>query len=226
MKSAVEIKNLEFRYAPKLPAVIVIKELKLEQGKSHLIYGESGCGKSTLLNLISGVVRSPKGATLRVMDTDLTNLSSSQCDQFRSTQMAFIFQQFNLIPYLTARDNIELPQRFRSHAPVSQSELDSIAERLQITPILSQKAVTLSHGQQQRVAAARALYHHASLVIADEPTSALDHANSEIFMKIMLDRVKKNKTTLVVVSHDLRYKKEFDNVIDFQKINQVTKTVR
>jgi putative ABC transport system ATP-binding protein len=218
--AALYIKNLGFSYASvkRNQPVLAIGDLKVAAGAHTLIYGESGCGKSTLLNLLSGILTGHTG-TLEVLGSDYAGMKPAQHDRFRAENIAVIFQQFNLIPYLTVRENVLLGARLAGK-PVDASRLGNIFEHLQIAGLAHEQAVSLSHGQQQRVAAARAIAQRARLILADEPTSALDDLNSRLFLDLLFREAGEHNTTIVVVSHDLRYKKRFDQVMDLAKINK------
>ena len=212
---AILIERLGFRYGTK--PVLEIKELKIMPGAHTLIYGESGCGKSTLMNLLSGILTGHTGH-LEVLGTDYAGMKPTLHDRFRAENLAVIFQQFNLIPYLTVRENVLLGVKLAGkEADVAQ--IDSIFDHLQISPLAGQRAVNLSHGQQQRAAAARALAQRSAVILADEPTSALDDLNARLFLDLLFREAALHNTTIVVVSHDLRYKKRFDQVIDLAKLN-------
>jgi putative ABC transport system ATP-binding protein len=215
---AIHVKNLAFDY-PARP-VLDIREVKIATGAHTLIFGESGCGKSTLMNLVAGILTGHTG-TLAVLGTDYAGMKPARHDRFRAENIAVIFQQFNLIPYLTVRENVLLGARLAGKA-VDMDQLAGIFDHLQIAHLTGQRAVALSHGQQQRVAAARALVQRAALILADEPTSALDGSNSRLFLDLLFREAEEHKTTIVVVSHDLRHKKRFDQVIDLARINKIS----
>lgn len=217
--AAIAASHLAFAYASK--ATLDIPQLTVKPGSHTLICGESGCGKSTFLNLVSGVLTGYSGS-LQVAGTELSTLNGTQRDRFRAENMAVIFQQFNLIPYLSVRDNVTLGLRLRKQK-WDVSRLDEILAHLQIAPLADERAVNLSHGQQQRVAAARAVMGKSPLILADEPTSALDDKNARLFLDLLFREAAEHKSTVVVVTHDLRYKNRFDQVIDLAKINRAAK---
>ncbi len=223
MKSAViEAENLAFAYAAN--KVLDIPRLRVVAGSHALICGDSGCGKSTLMNLISGVLSGYTGS-LRVLGQDLSALSPARRDRFRAQHIAVIFQQFNLIPYLTVMENVLLALRVAGQKK-DQARIAAILDHLQIAHVARQRASELSHGQQQRAAAARALALNAELILADEPTSALDNTNAKLFLELLFREAETNDRTIVVVSHDLRYRKRFDQVIDLAEVNRVVKKSR
>jgi putative ABC transport system ATP-binding protein len=230
---ALELKNLTFNFSggrslsgsvKSAPHVLNIESLNVPVGEHTLIYGDSGCGKSTLLNLVSGVLSGARGS-IRVLGTQLSELSATARDKFRAQNVAVIFQQFNLIPYLTVRENIELGLKLSGRA-ADNGRINEILSHLQIAEFAGQGAMTLSHGQQQRVAAARAIINESPLILADEPTSALDDTNARLFLDLLFREAELKGTTVVVVSHDLRYKKRFGQTIDLAKLNHAGAKVR
>ena len=172
----IRLSELKYRWKPNLPLVIDIKELTIFKGEKVFIYGPSGSGKTTLLGLFGGVI-SPDSGSLEILGQDMKKLSSGARDQFRADHIGFIFQQFNLIPYLNVLENVLLPLKFskskqRSLAD-STDEARAFLSRLGIPEShFKKKVFELSVGQQQRVAAARAMIGSPEIVIADEPTSA------------------------------------------------------
>jgi len=225
----IEIEDLEFRWQPGAPRVLAIEDLRVAQGERLFIKGPSGSGKSTLLSLISGVTTAATGS-VRVLDQALERLGSIKRDHFRADHIGYIFQMFNLIPYLSVVDNVTLPCRFsarrRSNALSRSRDLDTEARRLlrQLDmdhPDLHRRAVTtLSVGQQQRVAAARALMGAPELLIADEPTSALDADRRESFIQLLFDECRASGATLVFVSHDASLEPLFDRTLDLAAVNR------
>jgi putative ABC transport system ATP-binding protein len=174
----------QLRYSwPRSPRdVLSIDSLHIKAGQSVFLFGDSGCGKSTLLGLMAGVLL-PQAGKVEVLGQDWQKQSASQRDGFRADHIGYIFQQFNLLPYLNVRDNVLLPCRFSKRR--AQQAVDACGSAAQQAEQLlahmglprsvwQQSANELSVGQQQRVAAARALMGRPDLVIADEPTSALD----------------------------------------------------
>ncbi len=216
---AINIHDLRFGYAGR--AVLDLRSLAIARGSHTLISGDSGCGKSTLMNLLGGVLAGFSG-NIEVLGTALSTLSSSARDRFRAQNMGVIFQQFNLIPYLTVFENIALAPHLAGKA-TDRARIGEMMEHLQIAEYAGVAAAKLSHGQQQRVAAARALAAGAAIVLADEPTSALDDHNAKLFLDLLFKEAELHGTTIVVVSHDLRYKKRFDQFVDLAQINRALK---
>jgi putative ABC transport system ATP-binding protein len=228
-ESAIQLVDMRFRWQQHGQLVLNIPELTISAGERVLIKGASGSGKTTLLNLLGGVAI-PESGALKVLGTNLTSLTSVQRDKFRADQIGFVFQMFNLIPYLSLTDNVLLPCRFsatrRLAALRSSERLEEEAIRL-LTQMalnvaeLERRPVTqLSTGQQQRVAVARSLIGSPPLIIADEPTSALDAATRHAFLDLLFHEIRATGATLVFVSHDADLGKNFDRTIALADINK------
>lgn len=217
-ESAVELAGLRYAW-PGGPVTLSIDSLSIQRECTMLIQGPSGSGKTTLLGLVSGVL-APTEGSINVLGQDLTALRPSQKDAFRRDEMGVIFQMFNLLPFLTVTENILLPLRLslKRREKLGQSTMMQEANRLIDAlglprNIRERPTHQLSVGQQQRVAAARALIGNPSLVIADEPTSALDEQNQNDFLSLLIDQVRETKATLIMVSHDTRLTGRFDRVL-------------
>jgi len=187
-----------------------------------LLLGESGSGKSTLLSLICGTIV-PRYGRIFVADTDITTLSGAARDRFRAENIGVIFQQFNLLPFGSVADNVLLPLQFapsrRRRAGSMQDEAERLCSTLNLpTDILARRAGTLSVGQQQRVAVARALIGTPPLLVADEPTSALDADTQAAFLDLLFDQVTANGQSLLMVSHDARLSGRFDRVMRMEEV--------
>lgn len=219
MIQAISLKNCKFSYN-KNKLVINIDQLDISSGERIFLYGPSGHGKSTLLNLTSGVLKADAGV-VSVLGQDLTTLGQSQRDHLRGEKIGYIFQIFNLIPYLTVKENIVLPcmiNKKRASQDVS-AQAEELIDSLGMREHINKKVTDLSIGQQQRVAAARALIGNPEIIIADEPTSALDEKNTREFMSLLMKEWEKRKFTLLFVSHDERLKSYFERSISLPEIN-------
>ena len=224
----IEIDNLRFAWKKQAQPVLNIASLQVSRGERVFLRGPSGSGKSTLLNLLAGVAL-PQSGRLQVLEQDLTALGGAQRDHFRADHIGFIFQMFNLIPYLSVVENVTLPCRFsdkRKHKVLSQADtLEEEAVRLLDHLDMAQDNVLhspvneLSVGQQQRVAAARALIGAPELVIADEPTSSLDADRRAAFIKLLFRECDNANATLIFVSHDNSLEAPFERTIEFQQFN-------
>lgn len=193
---------------------IKFPDIQLTSGAHLFLRGASGSGKSTLLSLLAGLAV-PRSGRLRIMEHDLPEMSGGQRDRFRADHLGVIFQQFNLVPYLSAIDNVLLPCRLsarrRQHAlPRPSAEAEALLTALDVPPNLwHQKVTAMSVGQQQRVAAARALIGSPALILADEPTSALDADNRDRFIDLLLSQARVRQTSVVFVSHDQALARHF-----------------
>jgi putative ABC transport system ATP-binding protein len=221
---AINLSNIHFSYPspPNVP-LLRIPSWSLAKGENTFIHGPSGSGKSTLLGVLNGLLL-PNQGQVSVLGQRLDNITSRQRDKFRANNIGFIFQQFNLIPYLNAVDNIQLANYFSQSSSKSTS-IDKV-KTLLTTLNMSEKnwdkpVRTLSIGQQQRIAIARALINSPKLLIADEPTSSLDKNNTDSFMALLMSTVAKNNTTLLFVSHDMSLSHYFNKVESLNEINQV-----
>lgn len=220
---AIALKQLTFSYAT--TPIIDIDSLVIDNGERVFIAGPSGCGKSTLLNLISGTLTLPqKDDHITVLDQSYAQLTARQLDRFRAHNMGIVFQQFNLIGYISVRENIALSTEFHPcNKTALLATIPALIAQLQLPAhIIDQPANTLSIGQQQRVAIARALIHKPSILIVDEPTSALDESATSSFMQTLLAMCDKHHTTLLFVSHDLHLASYFTRTIALNEINRVT----
>jgi len=224
----VHLTDVTFRW-PRAPRpVLDIPALDVAPGERLFIHGPSGSGKSTLLNLLAGV-SVPEGGAVEILGTDLAALSNAGRDAFRADHVGLIFQMFNLVPYLSLTANVLLPCRFsvrRRQRAEAGGSMAAQAARLMAemgldTAELENRPVAeLSVGQQQRVAAARALIGQPELVIADEPTSALDADTQDSFLELLLAETHGLGAALVFVSHDRRLAARFERVIAIDEINR------
>ncbi|MEW5009272.1 MAG: ABC transporter ATP-binding protein [Cycloclasticus sp.] len=223
-KPVIQLSNIRFRYSEQDQDVLDIADLQVYQGEHLFIQGASGRGKTTLLNIITGI-NPPYTGQVQVLDTPLQTLSSIQSDQFRVDHLGIIFQQFNLLPYLSLLENVQLPCWFSSKrrtqaVDVEQSSTDLLTQLRIPERLFNKPASALSVGQQQRVAVARALIGKPAIIIADEPTSALDTDNRKRFLDLLFSQADKQNSTVVFVSHDQYIAQHFSRVIDISDINQ------
>ena len=226
--SVVLLERVRFRWRPDGPDVLALDRLVVARGERLFIEGPSGSGKSTLLGLLAGVTV-PNAGSLRVLDRPLEQMTGAERDHFRADHIGYIFQMFNLIPYLGVVDNVTLPCRFskrrRRRALARSGELAIEARRLlghldMADPELLARPVTeLSVGQQQRVAAARALMGSPEVLIADEPTSSLDADRRQSFVRLLFDECRESGSTLIFVSHDAGLEPLFDRTLRLAEEN-------
>jgi len=224
----VQLDNVQFAWPGTNQAVLDIPEFGLKRGERIFLQGPSGSGKTTLLSLIAAVLQAQSG-TVVVDGVDLNALRGGQRDQFRVNRIGLVFQQFNLLPFLSVSDNIKLPCRFSKQRRVQatrasrslDAEVDRLLQAMHLDPteIQNRTVTDLSVGQQQRVAVARALIGQPPLIIADEPTSALDSDTRSAFLKLLFAEVEAAGCSLLFVSHDAALSKTFDRHIDLREIN-------
>ncbi len=223
MKNAVEINNLLFKWSKEKEFSLKIKKLKIQNEKKIIIFGKSGSGKSTLLNLISGIL-APNSGTLIVKDTVINKLSQKKKDEFRAYNIGVIFQQFNILNYISPLQNILLPCFFTQFKKYNKeyfyNRTFNLAKKLDITEniLLQNNSKNLSVGQKQRIAILRAIINKPFLILADEATSALDENNKKSFINLLMNLCDEEKVTLMMASHDISLKKNFDTFINLEKI--------
>ena len=223
-----DIKNVRFRWKNSGSLLLNLPEFKIEKHEHVFLQGPSGSGKSTLLGLVGGILVSESG-TLKVLGQDIKNFTRSGRDSFRVDHLGFIFQLFNLLPYLSIEENVMLPLSFSSIRAkrAGRTKIDQFKEAKRILKALAleeqlakKSPVTeLSVGQQQRVAAARALIGNPELIVADEPTSALDSDLRHSFLELLFGECKKAGSTLLFVSHDSTLSDLFSRKISMDEIN-------
>lgn len=224
----VEAHNLSFRWQPRDPDVLAIEALEIRAGERVFIEGPSGSGKTTLLNLLAGVLK-PSAGRLLVLGQDLSGLPIRRRDSFRSDHIGFVFQSFNLMPYLSLIENVLLACRFsprrRERIAATGKTPEEEARRLlahlglDAEELAGRGVNQLSTGQQQRVAVARALIGQPELIICDEPTSALDADAREAFLTLLRAETEAAGASLIFVSHDRALASGFDRTIALQAIN-------
>jgi len=232
-QTCIELRDVTFAW-PGEPALLDISRLTVSQGEKLFLKGASGSGKSTLLGLIAGVL-SPRSGLISVLGQDQAQASGSQRDHLRANRLGVIFQMFNLVPYLSVLQNVALPCRFspdRARRVSENGGVNAEARRLLAQlglhepSLLSRSVSALSVGQQQRVAAARALIGQPDLIIADEPTSALDADSRDRFIALLNAQVDASGATLVFVSHDGGLAGQFDRALDLTTLNRAARRQR
>jgi len=230
LTDAVRLRGVEYKWNARDAFGLSIGEFQVFPGERLLLLGASGSGKSTLLSLLTGIALAQAG-TVEILGQRLEGLSGSGRDRFRAEHFGIIFQMFNLLPYGTVIDNVLLPLSFapqRRARAVAAGGTDSEARRLLSAlglpaDIGQQTAATLSVGQQQRVATARALIGSPEIVVADEPTSALDDDRQQDFLDLLFGQVDATKATLIMVSHDRRLARHFTRVVELSDILTTSK---
>ncbi|MCQ4348362.1 ATP-binding cassette domain-containing protein [Pseudomonas stutzeri] len=225
----IDIAELGFAW-PGQRELLDIPAFRLEAGERLFLHGPSGSGKTTLLGLLGGV-QLPQRGRVRLLGEDLARLSAGARDRIRVDHSGYIFQQFNLLPFLSVRDNVALPCRFSArraarahqrHGSVAAA-VAGLLEHLGLGAELhGRRADQLSIGQQQRVAAARALIGQPELVIADEPTSALDADARAAFLELLFAECRAAAASLLFVSHDRSLAPLFDRELALQQLNRAS----
>lgn len=228
-EGVVELSGVRFSWPGAPGFVIDIRSLGVARGERVFLRGPSGSGKSTLLSLLAGVI-TPMEGTIRVLGQNIGALGGAARDRFRADHIGFIFQMFNLIPYLSVVENVCLPCGFSQRRKESaerdggtvEAEAVRLLEHLDMgdTAGLRRPVTELSVGQQQRVAAARALIGAPELVIADEPTSSLDADRRAAFLDLLFRECAREQAALIFVSHDASLAPLFDRAIQFAEINR------
>lgn len=219
----IELHDLRFCWPNQASNTLSLDELIVMQGEHLFIRGASGSGKTTLLNLLAGIL-TPNRGQLQVLEQELTQLSPAARDRFRADHLGIIFQQFNLLPYLSVLDNVKLPCEFSKRRRIQAGDVSATAirllEHLGLNTQTNNRTVTaLSVGQQQRVAVARALIGKPELIIADEPTSALDTDTRDHFLKLLFSEAEAQGSTIIFVSHDPQIAHYFPRSLDLQQVN-------
>lgn len=220
----IQIENLKFKYPNSHQLVLDIPSFEMKKGEKIFLFGPSGCGKTTFLEVLAGI-NSPQTGKVLINDQDLTQLNSVEKDLLRADKMGYIFQSFNLIPYLNVYENITLPlslsekKRSLLSKENEKQTTTELCQFLGIEKLLDQQVSQLSVGQQQRVAAARALIGQPDLILADEPTSALDFNHREKFIRLLFSVCDQYQTSVLFVSHDRSLEKLFDRSVSLAEIN-------
>ena len=221
---AVHLSDVGFAFEQGEERVLDIPSWEIARSERVFLQGESGSGKSTLLSLLSGMFV-PSSGQVSVLGTAVSSLSTRERDRFRAGNIGFVFQQFNLIPYLSVLDNILLAARFAETTGVSaRARAEELLIKVNLGVELHDRpAGQLSIGQQQRVAIVRALINSPELLLVDEPTSALDHRNRDSFLELLTEILSESGCAMVFVSHDPEIGKYFDSKLTIHDLNQAGK---
>ncbi len=216
--SSVQLEQVRFRYRGS-DFLLEVRELRVEPGEHLAIIGPSGSGKTTLLHLIAGI-RLPDSGRVAVDATEISSSGDGTRRDFRIRNIGLVFQEFELLEYLTVLDNILLPFRLSGALPLSREVREraaSLAAEVGIAHRLKQSAGCLSQGEKQRAAVCRALLTRPRLILGDEPTGNLDPANKGLVLEILLRQAREAGATLLVVTHDHELLPRFDRVIDCKR---------
>ncbi len=231
----ISLDALRFGWPGQPVPLLQLDHLDVTRGERLFLRGASGSGKSTLLGLIAGVL-APQHGAIEILGQTVSTLSAATRDHFRADHFGIIFQQFNLVPYLSVLENVTLPCYFsaeRQRKAASRSgNLTNEAMRLLThldmadTAVVNKPVTELSVGQQQRVAAARALIGTPEILIADEPTSSMDEDRRAAFIELLFHECNESGATLLFVSHDPGLQTPFDRVIELDKLNRAVHDAR
>ncbi|MEM0897355.1 MAG: ABC transporter ATP-binding protein [Verrucomicrobiota bacterium] len=217
------VEKISFQY-PKSSYTLNIPAFEAKGGTTTAIVGPSGCGKTTFLNLVAGVLV-PSSGSVKIDVTPVHQLPDSARAAFRLEQIGLIFQEFELVEHLTVRDNILLPLHLGLHreGDARSTLVDRARELADATGIgdyWNKRPNNLSHGERQRVAICRALCVDPLLILADEPTGNLDPTNKRKVLDLMIDFAKAKNRALIVATHDVDLLDAFDEVVQFDELNQ------
>ena len=223
-KNLISVENVKYSLGNNIKFRLNIKKFVLKKSDSVLIYGESGVGKSTFLNLLSGTLNPQEGA-IQILGTNIVKTSSRIKDRIRGDHFGIVFQTFNLLPYITVKNNILLGKAYstRKQSISNSDEVQILMDKLSLNynELIDRKAYELSIGQQQRVAVARALIGKPEIIIADEPTSALDKDNQNEFINLLFQSLDENEQGLIMVSHDKKLSNKFKIVKNITEICEI-----
>ena len=214
MGSLVDIKNIHKIYNPGENEVRALDgvSLKIERGEYVAIIGQSGSGKSTLMNML-GCLDVPSSGSYFLNGQDVSHMTDNELSDIRNKEIGFIFQGFNLIPGLTALENVELPLVYRGIAKRAREKLSTVAlEKVGLAHRMDHKPSEMSGGQQQRVAIARAIAQAPPIILADEPTGNLDSKSTVEIMRI-LEGLHEEGRTVILITHDNEIAEQADRVI-------------
>ena len=213
--SVIELKNVSKSYGQGSAKVDALKDVDFEaqKGEVVLIEGPAGAGKSTFLT-IAGALQKPTSGEVFIGGDNVTNYSPKQADALRLDKIGFVLQAYNLVPYLTVREQFILVDKVKKSGNLSKEALDGLLDELGISQLVNKYPKELSGGQQQRVAIARALYADPAIILADEPTASLDSEKVEEVGKLFKSLAKQKEKAIILVTHDLRLNKYSDKIYE------------
>ena len=219
----IELKNVQKVYGTGAAQVVALKNInfKANLGEVVLIMGPSGAGKSTFLT-IAGSLQKPTTGEVIVNGQNIAHISAKASDHLRLTQLGFVLQAYNLVPFLKIREQFELVNKVKKAGNISQEKLQELLKQLGINSLLDKYPSELSGGQQQRAAIARALYANPQILLADEPTASLDSENVAEVGRLFKKLAKNYNKAVLLVTHDPRLKQYADHIYEMMdgKIKQ------
>lgn len=199
--------------------ILDIPEFRVGRGEQVILVGRSGCGKTTLLHVIAGISRATTG-TIVIGGVEISRLSEPGRDRFRAARMGYVFQTFNLLPAFTALENVMLGMTF-GRGRLDPARARNLLDRVGLGHRLSHKPSTMSVGEQQRVAVARALANRPGLLLADEPTANVDPANQQTIVDLIRETSREEEISLLMVTHSSEVADQFDRVDRLEEVNRV-----
>lgn len=221
--AVIELKDIKKTYGKGSAQVEALKDVNFEANKGEvvLIMGPSGAGKSTFLT-IAGSLQKPTSGQVLINGQDITQFSAKQSNSLRLNEIGFVLQAYNLVPYLTVKEQFVLVDKVKKSNNLSKEELTKLLQDLGVTELINKYPGELSGGQQQRVAIARALYANPAILLADEPTASLDTENVEEVGKLFKQLAKEHNKAIMLVTHDPRLEKYADHIYEMMD-GQMTK---
>lgn len=213
--AVIELKDVNKVYGKGEAKVAALKDINFQANKGEvvLIMGPSGAGKSTFLT-IAGSLQKPTSGEILINGRDISNFSAKQSGELRLNKIGFVLQAYNLVPFLTVKEQFTLIDKVKKQNNLSQDKLQGLLKQLGIEKLVNKYPNELSGGQQQRVAIATALYANPDILLADEPTASLDTQNVEEVGQLFKDLAKKRDKAVILVTHDPRLEKYTDHIYE------------
>jgi ABC-type lipoprotein export system ATPase subunit len=222
-----ELKNVKKAFVQpdgsKTP-ILDLPEYSLAAGEQAVLIGPSGCGKTTLLHIIAGITR-PTSGSVKLDGLEITRFSEATRDRMRANKLGYVFQTFNLLPAFSALENVMLGMAFSS-GKVSSSRARELLQRVGLGHRFSSRPKTMSVGEQQRVAVARAMANRPKVLLADEPTANVDPANQQQVIDLIRENCRQEEVALLLVTHAMNVADQFDRVDRLDEINRVVAAAR
>lgn len=213
--AVIELKDVNKVYGKGEAKVAALKDINFQANKGEvvLIMGPSGAGKSTFLTS-AGSLQKPTSGEILINGRDISNFSAKQSGELRLNKIGFVLQAYNLVPFLTVKEQFTLIDKVKKQNNLSQDKLQGLLKQLGIEKLVNKYPNELSGGQQQRVAIATALYANPDILLADEPTASLDTQNVEEVGQLFKDLAKKRDKAVILVTHDPRLEKYADHIYE------------